>query len=180
MAPNMKKRTDEMMGAAAKGIEGANIGKVAGKAMDMSDAVKKANKQLSGVGGAVGTGLEGIEATVSKAMPNLDQQLQIAKVKVADAVKIVADTIGSVKTHLAEMAPIHAEAMVARVADGLAGKSAVKVDMAGTSIKVKIDVKLDSLDLANALAGEQNTFTKSTGDSYFEPKQPMDTASASE
>tara|TARA_R110001592_G_scaffold188358_6_gene433611 strand:+ start:36254 stop:39640 length:3387 start_codon:yes stop_codon:yes gene_type:complete len=141
------------------------------KAIDFSSGAAKAAGAMmpigSGIADSISTGLESIPSMLSQAMPNLDQHLAAAKQKVSDSVGIVANTIGSIKTHLAEMAPINAEMMVARVADGLAGKNAVKVNLSDTSIKVNITVSIDAVDLASALSGEQ--LTKSEKGKYFEP-----------
>lgn len=129
--------------------------------VDLSPGANKAVADIAPLGdqlqNSIKSGVDTMPAVVSEAMPNLDNLLEQAKLKISNAVLIVSNSINSVKNSLAEMAPINAEAMVSRVAAGLAGEGTVKVEHQGrVNIKVNFKVSLDAKELAGVLVTNES------------------------
>lgn len=92
--------------------------------------------------------------SVGAMLPSITDLIDDAKGLVHDGVHAVADGISSVTNGLAEMAPIAADAMVTKVANGLAGDGSVAVQHEGLNIQVHFKVNIDSKDLAAALGDD--------------------------
>ena len=92
--------------------------------------------------------------TVSAMLPSVEGLIDNAKSLVGDGVHAIADGISTVTNGLADMAPIAADAMVTKVANGLAGDGSVAVQHEGLNIQVHFKVNIDSKDLAAALGDD--------------------------
>ena len=90
-----------------------------------------------GFGSAVMPVIEGIVAEAQKSLDNTIEE--------------IANAIETMSTGLNAVAPITANAMVKKVADGLSGDGTVNVQHEGLNIQVNFKVQVDSKDLAAAL-----------------------------
>jgi hypothetical protein len=91
---------------------------------------------------------------VKTMMPAIGTVFEGAKGLVADGADVIAGGIESVVTNLASMGTIAADAMVTKVANGLAGDGSVAVQHEGLNIQVHFKVNIDSKDLAAALGDD--------------------------
>lgn len=92
--------------------------------------------------------------TVGEMLPGVSSVIENAKGMVESGVSSVAEGISSVTGKLAELAPIAADAMVTKVANGLAADGSVAVQHEGLNIQVNFKVNIDSKDLAAALGDD--------------------------
>ena len=92
--------------------------------------------------------------SVGSMMPSIGSLMDDAKGLVSSGVSAVADGINTVTGNLASLAPIAADAMVTKVANGLAGDGSVAVQHEGLNIQVHFKVNIDSKDLAAALGDD--------------------------
>lgn len=91
---------------------------------------------------------------VKTMMPAIGTVFENAKGLVSDGADVIAGGIESVVTNLGSMGSIAAEAMVTKVANGLAGDGSVAVQHEGLNIQVHFKVNIDSKDLAAALGDD--------------------------
>lgn len=84
-------------------------------------------------------------------MPVIEEIIDQAQKALDNTIEEIANGIETMSSGLNAMAPIAAEAMVKKVADGLAGDGSVNVQQDGMNIQVNFKVQIDSKDLAAAL-----------------------------